>query len=135
MQQLEVQGNCAEVSKKKKPISKGYTWYNFIYITLSPWHNCRLSGSREYGKRNDVNIEGDRNEREETTVILAMAFPQTYNWENCIRTPHMPYFVGGHIQVNEHTWSWGGVIMSMDCLLSQFSGSATVLAMQDTTIG
>lgn len=68
-----------------------------------------MSGFREYGKKNDVNIKGERNEWEETTVILAMAFPQTYTWENCISTIHMPYFVGGHIQVNGYTWSWGGV--------------------------
>lgn len=37
----EIQGNCAEFSLKKKPISKGYIWYSFIYITLLPWHNYR----------------------------------------------------------------------------------------------
>lgn len=32
----EIQGNCEFSKKKKKPISKGYIWYSFIYITLLP---------------------------------------------------------------------------------------------------
>lgn len=51
-------------------------------------------------KKNDVNIKGEKNEWEETVAILAIGFPRTYTWENCIRTTHTPYCMGGHIKVN-----------------------------------